>query len=425
VPGPLVRVRRGDTLRLNLRNRLAGGGANSLGEQRGVTNLHTHGLHVSPADPADNVMRRLDPGDSWTYAYDLSHQPAGTLGWYHPHVHGLVAEQLWGGLAGPLVVEDPTDALSDYETHVLVLKDFTIVNGRPAAYASPMDYMMGKVGAMVTVNGQVAPELAARPGTVQRWRLLNASTARFYRVALDKHALAMIGSDGGLLDKPYRLAELLLAPGERADILVKVSTTPGAYRLRTLPYSRGGMMGGGMMMGGGGMMGGGTTPAATLMTLRVSGRKAIKTLPAAVDPTAQRARPDLGNAVQRRFVLGMGMGRGSINGRDFDVDPLVVRSQLPASGDAWEVWTIDNPTGMDHPWHQHTNHAQVISINGGDAGYAALYTQTPAWKDTVIVPRGGSVTQLVRVSDWRGMAMFHCHIVEHEDIGMLGIWQID
>jgi FtsP/CotA-like multicopper oxidase with cupredoxin domain len=151
----------------------------------------------------------------------------------------------------------------------------------------------------------------------------------------------------------------------------------------------------------------------------------MKRLPATIDPAAQRARPDLGNAVQRRFVLGMGMGRGSINGRDFDVDPLVVRTQLPASGDAWEVWTIDNPTGMDHPWHQHTNHAQVISINGGDAGYAALYTQTPAWKDTVIVPRGGSVTQLVRVSDWRGMAMFHCHIVEHEDIGMLGIWQID
>jgi FtsP/CotA-like multicopper oxidase with cupredoxin domain len=156
-------------------------------------------------------------------------------------------------------------------------------------------------------------------------------------------------------------------------------------------------------------------------------------LPTIIDPAAQRARPDLSAAVQRRFVLGMGgmgmgggMGmRGSINGHDFDVDPLVVRSQLPDSGAAWEVWTIDNPTGMDHPWHQHTNHAQVLSVSGGDAGYAALYTQAPAWKDTVIVPRGGSVTQLVKVSDWRGMAMFHCHIVEHEDIGMLGVWQID
>jgi FtsP/CotA-like multicopper oxidase with cupredoxin domain len=432
VPGPLVRVRSGETLRLHVRNGLAAGGANALGEPRGVTNLHTHGWHVSPEDPADNVMRRLDPGDSYTYAYDLSRQPAGTLGWYHPHVHGLVAEQLWGGLAGPLVVEDPTDALGGYETHVLVLKDFTFADGRPAPYAAPMDYMMGKVGAMVTVNGQVEPELAARPGSVQRWRLLNASTARFYRVALDKHALAVIGSDGGLLDKPYAVTELLLAPGERADILIKVSATPGVYRLRTLPYSRGGMMGG---MMGGGMMGGGTVPRATLMTLRVSGRKAVQTLPTTIDPAAQRARPDLSAAVQRRFVLGMGMGgmgmggvmgmRGSINGHDFDVDPLVVQSQLPHSGAAWEVWTIDNPTGMDHPWHQHTNPAQVLSVSGGDSGYAALYTQAPAWKDTVIVPRGGSVTQLVKVSDWRGMAMFHCHIVEHEDVGMLGVWQID
>ncbi len=162
------------------------------------------------------------------------------------------------------------------------------------------------------------------------------------------------------------------------------------------------------------------------MTLRVTGRKTVQALPSSIDPAAQRAKPGLDAAVSRRFVLGMGMmGRGSINGRDFDVDPLVVRSQLPASGDVWEVWTIDNPTGMDHPWHQHTNHAQVLSIGGGHAGYAALYTQAPAWKDTVIVPRGGSVTQLVKVSDWRGTAMFHCHIVEHEDIGMLGVWEID
>ena len=124
---------------------VAAGDANPLGEQRGATNLHTHGWHVSPADPADNVMRRLEPGDSYTYTYDLSRQPAGAMGWYHPHVHGLVAEQLWGGLAGPLVVDDPTDALSDYETHVLVLKDFTIVSGRPAPYASPMDYMLSLI----------------------------------------------------------------------------------------------------------------------------------------------------------------------------------------------------------------------------------------------------------------------------------------
>ena len=436
VPGPLVRVRKGDRLRLHVRNDLPAGGENVLGEPRGATNLHTHGWHVSPADPSDNVMRTVRPGDSRTYTYDLSRQPAGTLGWYHPHVHGLVAEQLWGGLAGPLVVEDPVDTLGEYETHVLVLKDFAVADGRPTAYSTPMDFMAGKVGGLVTVNGQVAPELVARPGSVQRWRLLNASTARFYRVALDEHRLAVIGSDGGLLDRPYRVTELLLSPGERADVLVRVSRERGTFRLRTLPYSRGGMM-------GGGMMGGGAVPEATLLRLRVAGRRTARRLPTVIDAGARRARPDLSAAVRRRFVLGMGMGgggmmgdggmgmsggmgapRGSINGRDYDVDPLVIRSRVPDSGDAWEVWTIVNPTGMDHPWHQHTNHAQILSVSGGHAGYAALYTRAPAWKDTVIVPRGGSVTQLVKVSDWRGTAMFHCHIVEHEDVGMLGMWEL-
>jgi len=292
-----------------------------------------------------------------------------------------------------------------------------------------MDFMLGKVGPLVTVNGQVEPRIEARAGSVQRWRLLNASTARFYRLALERHQLAVIGTDGGLLDRPYAVRELLLSPGERADVLVKVAKTGGSYRLLTLPYSRGSMMGGGM----GGMMGAGETPQASLLTLRSSGRTARVSLPAVIDPAARRADPQLGAAVHRRFVLGMGMGGmamggmgmlGTINGQSFDVDPLVVRSTLPASGAAWELWTIENPTGMDHPWHQHTNHAQVVSVAGGDPGYAALYTRAPAWKDTVVVPRGGSVTQLVRISDWSGAAMFHCHIVEHEDIGMLGLWEI-
>jgi FtsP/CotA-like multicopper oxidase with cupredoxin domain len=79
---------------------------------------------------------------------------------------------------------------------------------------------------------------------------------------------------------------------------------------------------------------------------------------------------------------------------------------------------------MDHPWHQHVNAAQVFSITGGDSAYRTLYTSSPAWKDFVIVPAGGSVTQLVRIADYDGMAMFHCHILEHEDIGMMGIWNI-
>ena len=429
-PGPLIRLRPGDRLRLVLRNDLPPGDRNLLGVARGVTNLHTHGLHVSPSDPADNTMRHVLPGESWTYTYDLARHPPGTMAWYHPHVHGLVAEQLWAGLAGPLIVEDAGDTLGRFETHTLVLKDFSFSGRQPSPYASPMDFMMGKVGPVITVNGLVAPVLSARPGQVQRWRVLNASTSRFYRLSLERHILHVVGSDGGLLDRPYPMDTLLLAPGERVDLLVKAADDTGSYRLMTLPHARGSAMGG--MMGGAlgdsGMVGGGmmdqTLPASPMLTLRVRGAAQGDVLPSEVDPQARRALPDLSSAVRRRFVLGMHMGRASINGQDFDGAPLVVRSRLAGDRPTWEVWTIANPTGMDHPWHQHTNHAQVLAVSGGDRTYADLYTTAPAWKDTVIVPRGGSVTQLVRVADWRGEAMVHCHIVEHEDIGMLGVWQI-
>jgi len=430
LPGPLIRVRRGDALRLKLSNELpSSSAANLFGHRRDLTNLHTHGWHVSPEDPADNVLRPVPAGDSWTYSYDLGRQPAGTLGWYHPHVHGLVAEQLWQGLAGPLIVEDTTPLLSSVETHVMVLKDFALVDGAAAPYESPLDYMAGKQGPIVTVNGQLNPVLNARPGQVQRWRILNASTSRFYPLSLEGHDLGIIGSDGGLLDQPYPQSTMLLAPGERLDVLVQASRRAGRRKLLSLPYSSGTMMGGGMMGGSGGgmmgtMMGGQRSPLTTLLTMAIDGPTVDDVLPSRISDAA-RPEVDLSRLPERRFVLEMGMGRAFINGQDFDTSPLTVRSSVPLDGDAYEVWTILNRSGMDHPWHQHVNFALPLRFEGGDTDYSDLYTQAPAWKDTTLVPRNGSVTLLVRISDWTGPTVYHCHIVEHEDIGMMGVWQLD
>jgi FtsP/CotA-like multicopper oxidase with cupredoxin domain len=117
----------------------------------------------------------------------------------------------------------------------------------------------------------------------------------------------------------------------------------------------------------------------------------------------------------------MRMGRGLINGQDFSVNPYTITSKVGT----YEIWEIINQSGMDHPFHQHVNPSQILSITGGDRGYASLYTTVPAWKDTIIVPKmGGRVTMLVPVNDFTGKTVFHCHIVEHEDIGMMGIWDI-
>lgn len=404
-PGPVIRIRRGDILSVKLTNSLPRTTqTNMLGHVINRINLHTHGFHVSPEGQSDNVMYEVEPGGTYYHVYDSSMQPGGVLNFYHTHKHGLSAEQYWAGLCGPLVIEDETDVLAPYETHIMILKDITINGAEPAAHATMMDYMHGKEGQIIMVNGQVNPRLTLKAGQVQRWRILNASNARFYRLALDSHVMHLIGTDGGLLDKPYAVSELLLSPGERVDVLVKASQSSGNYRLRALPYSRMGNMGG---------------ETITLLTTTYSGQLK-QSLPASVNPAAARVSMDTSQLPHRTLTLSMGQGNGYINGMDYDVQPFTIMSTVGA----WEVWTIVNESGMDHPFHQHVNPAQVLAISGGDANYKNLYTTRPAWKDTVLIPKWGSATLLIPVMDFSGMAMFHCHILEHEDIGMMGMWHI-
>ena len=181
-PGPAIRVKKGEILRVRLKNNLpATEATNMLGFKKNRTNMHTHGWHVSPEAPSDYVMYELAPGETYNHEYDTSLQEAGTLCFYHPHKHGVVAEQYWAGLAGPLVVEDETSLLSGYETHILVIKDITLSGSSPEPHSTMMDYMHGKEGNSIMVNGVVNPRLNIKAGQVQRWRILNASNARIYR----------------------------------------------------------------------------------------------------------------------------------------------------------------------------------------------------------------------------------------------------
>jgi len=164
------------------------------------------------------MMVMLMSGDTFTYEYDLSMQEPGSINFYHPHIHGSVAEQYWGGMAGALDVADEISGLSGFETHILFLKDISLSGSSPEPYISMMDYMHGKEGNTVMINGLVNPVLQIKPGQVQRWRIINASNARFYKLSLENHTLYVIGTEGGLLDRPYAMSSLLLSPGERADI---------------------------------------------------------------------------------------------------------------------------------------------------------------------------------------------------------------
>lgn len=406
-PGPTIIVKRGDLLRAKFINSLPyTTQTNALGYQKNITNLHTHGWHVSPQAPADFALLEILPGQTYQYQFDTALQAGGTLNFYHPHKHGLVAEQVWGGLAGALVVEDETPVLAGYETHTLVLKDISLSSAAPAAFSS-MDFQNGKEGNIIMVNGQVNPVLPSKPGQVQRWRILNASNARFYKLGFANNqggAMYLVGTESGLLDKPYARSQILLSPGERVEVLVKAGSQPGSYKFLSLPYARRG-----------------TTKSAqiTLLTLSVQGAAVSDALPGAINANAARLNLDTSAFPKRTLTLSMGQMKAYINGQAFQDNPYVINSTLGT----YEVWTVNNRTNMDHPFHQHVNAAQVLAITGGDASYPP-YATLPAWKDTVLVPKNGAVTLLVPVQDYAGTTVFHCHILEHEDIGMMGVWQI-
>jgi FtsP/CotA-like multicopper oxidase with cupredoxin domain len=410
-PAPTIKVRSGDKLRVNLRNDLSMLGTNILGHDRDITNLHTHGLHVSPSGNSDNMMVMLMSGETFTYDYDLSNQEPSSINFYHPHIHGSVAEQYWGGMAGALDVADDDEitVLSGFETHILFLKDISLSGSGPEPYNSMMDYMHGKEGNTIMVNGLVNPVLNIRPGQVQRWRIINASNARFFKLSLENHTLYVVGTEGGLLDRPYPMSSLVLSPGERADILVKANQTVKNYRLLSLPYNR-----------GGGSMG----QQVTLLTASCRGTRVNDGIPSTIDPSAVRINP--APVKSEQLYLSMGQGRGYINGISFEVlsDGTMKAAEIHSKLGTYEIWEIINQSGMDHPFHQHVNSCQVLSITGGDSGYASFYTTAPAWKDVVLIPKMGRAKILVPVMDYDGMAMFHCHIVEHEDIGMMGMWHI-
>jgi FtsP/CotA-like multicopper oxidase with cupredoxin domain len=417
-PGPTLRVRSGETVRLSFTNNLPQ-----------ATNLHLHGLHVPTR--VDDPLAEIQPGETRLYAFTLPDFASGTF-WYHPHLHGKVAEQLYSGLLGTIIVEGPSDLkpeLREAEEHILVLKDFSFEDGAIPAFTM-MDWMNGREGNVLTVNGLVQPVLRAEKSTL-RLRLLNASNARYYRLALENHPLYLIATDGGLIEKPVEVSELLLAPGERAEVLVRLGRE-GSFKLQTLPYDRGAMMMGGMQDMGNMDMSGmdhsgmnmNQEDDETMMEMGASSLETLLTIIAPANPQpfalpsslASVKSLDLSKAVTtRQFVFGENMMQAEffINDKPFDMNRVDVSAKL----DTLEIWELVNNTDMDHPFHLHIYPFQVISRNGVAEPYCA-------WKDVVNVREGETVRIAIPFKNFTGTTVYHCHIVEHEDRGMMGVLKV-
>lgn len=408
-PGPRLEVQPGDTVRINFTNNLPQ-----------PTNIHYHGLHIPITGNADNVFLNIPSGESLNYEFTIpKNHPAG-LFWYHPHLHGLVAEQLFSGLAGLFIVRGELDQIPEIKAateQFLVLQDFALDPQGNLLPEQNLSIMTGRQGDLITVNGQQQPNFVIPQNKLLRLRILNASPSRFYRLSLENHPLYLIATDGGALAKPVELSELLLTPGERVDVLIQPNQQPGKYNLLNLPYQRVGMgMMGGAMMGRGrsNRMGNPSSNESTVLATVSYGTKTSLSL-----PTQLISIPSLPEPQKiRRFEMNHGMIRGQgmaflFNGQTYQHQ----RIDTPVKLNTVEDWELVNIGMMDHPFHVHANPFQILTRNGKPEPYQA-------WRDIALVKPGETVVIRMAFREFTGKTVYHCHILDHEDLGMMGNLEI-
>ncbi len=387
VPGPLLEAHQGDHVIVHFTNELPE-----------PTTIHWHGIRVpNAADGSDHTQAPVPSGGTFDYAFDV---PDAALFWYHPHIDGAV--QVEKGLYAPLIVRGGDDVPVDAE-RVLVIDDVKLAaDGNLDPTTDDTDMMYGRQGNTMLVNGKVGATVSAHAGARERWRIVDAANSRFFDLSLAGHSFLVIGYDGGLLPAPYQTDTLLVAPGERYDVIVELDGDPGAkLTLQSLFYDR--------------AMGGLPDPGPLdLMTIALDERaQPIDPLPATwgtldpipVDsstPTQLLTLHEDGTPPNTKY---------SINGQVYpDVTPIAGTQGTVA------VWSVNDDVGMDHPFHLHGMFFQVLDIDGVPPAHAG-------WKDTVVVPGYKTLRFAVRYGG-PGHWMYHCHILEHQEGGMMGVLDV-
>jgi FtsP/CotA-like multicopper oxidase with cupredoxin domain len=416
--------------------------------------LHWHGLHV-PANMDGNPMYAIDRGETYVYEFEILNR-AGTY-FYHSHTHSVTARQVYSGLAGLLVVSDDQEQAlnlpNDAQDVPLVIQDRSFDDQNQLVYsAHMMQRMQGFLGDQILVNGKpnfVLP-VSTRP---YRLRLVNGSNSRIYKLAWDDGTpMTVIGVDGGLLESPEQHAYLMLSPGERAEVWMDFSgrAVGSELTLRSLKFDVAthggmGMMGGGHrgMMGGGhrGMMGGGMMSVSALpsgsdypiLKIRVAKKEqGNNTLPKVLTPITALHVKNAANAPNPRTIaLSMEHMSALLNGRSYKMDDVQPDEIIPVN--SLQLIEFDNGfsgggmhgmMNMPHPMHLHGEQFQIVKreINSGSGdSYASVASGfvNSGWKDTVLVMPGEKVTILKPFNDFKGLFMYHCHNLEHEDLGMM------
>lgn len=401
--GPTILLDAGQQVTLNVHNQLGD-----------TTTVHWHGLNVSPAnDGSPHVMIMAD--ETWSPSFPVLDKAATY--WYHPHLHGKTMDQVLLGAAGFIFVRDAEEAALDLP-RTYGVDDVPLVFQFKTFDAQKQILMEDEMDNAVLVNGVVDGVLNS-PAQVVRYRLLNGSSHRFFNFGFaNNKQFKQIASDAGLLDAPIPMTRLILAPGERAEILVDLGNEQG-NTLTLKSFGTGlpqGYPGGTMMMGG--MEGPLDNTDFNVLTINVTAPTAdpVTTVPAALTTNevlsqAGAATRTLGFTAQPM----MSMTNFFINSKKFDMEVV----EFTTEQDKVEVWNITNQTMMAHPFHIHGNHFYVLQVNG-----ATPPPNLRGRKDVVVVPpMNGSVKLITKYENYGDANlpyMFHCHILSHEDGGMMG-----
>ena len=396
VPGSMIEVMEGDKFKVTFHNKIV--------DQDST--IHWHGIAVPP-DQDGGPAEPVKSGQKRVYEFEIPADSAGSY-WYHPHPHGHTVEQVYRGLAGAFIVRPKTDPLPpELGDTVLIISSVSLNPDGAIAENTMMDFMNGREGDHVLVNGAKQPVLNVAPGSSRRFRLYNATNGRYLKLSFEGHEMTLIGTDGGLLTAPVAgLKDILLAPAERAEIVVDFKSAEGKATLVSLPHERGWM--------------GGDKPEMVnlpIMTFNLTGKTVAKTpLPAHLRDIVDLGPPTATKHIELSEAMGMANGMMSmgflIDGKSFEM----ARIDLTSKVGAVELWEIVNTTTMDHPIHIHGCQFQIIEreLNGKKTANPFL-----SWKDTVNIVQGETVRVKMQQAH-AGLRLYHCHILEHEEAGMMG-----
>ena len=380
--GPTLRLNQSETLKLKVINKL---------DQ--PTNIHTHGFHVSPQGNSDNIYIHINPGEEFDYEYNLPPTNLPGTYWYHPHAHGNTAEQTTFGMTGVIIVDGPglddIEGIKGLPDRVMLLQSTQYDgNGNMVPFDSQSAASRYRL-----INGHYQPKITLRPGETQRWRIANVCSDDFFLLALAGHNLYQIAGDGNAFKETVPLQNLLLAPAERAEVLIQASSTPGTYEFRSLLWGPDYQ----------------EQPDSLLATVVIEG-----------EPITPQAIPDALVPYEDLRLLPVDHSRTTefqepgpplylaIDGKHWDPDRIDQTVKLGAL----EEWTIKNTSSHWHPFHIHINDFQVVSVNGEPVEAFGL-------NDTYALAPNSTTVMRSRFSEFSGKFVYHCHILSHEDFGMM------